>query len=61
MSSSASCSVVVGVQVDHLGRQLMRGAADGEEVAQQREGLLQELSAAQQVGTHHYQEGCWVC
>lgn len=27
----------------------MRGAADGEEVANQREGLLAELASAQQV------------
>jgi hypothetical protein len=37
------------LQVDHLSRQLSRGAADGEEVAAQREGLLGELAAAQQV------------
>jgi hypothetical protein len=40
---------VLLLQVDHLSRQLSRGAADGEEVAAQREGLLGELAAAQQV------------
>lgn len=37
------------LQVDALGRQLARGAADGEEISSQREGLLSELAAAQQV------------
>lgn len=45
-------SVVVRVcpsQVDALGRQLARGAADGEELGAQRENLLAELASAQQV------------
>jgi hypothetical protein len=54
---SADCSafkalcalLLLLLQVDHLSRQLSRGAADGEEVAAQREGLLGELAAAQQV------------
>jgi len=46
---SSLLPVVVWWQVDHLGRQLARGAADGEEVAAQRETLLAELAAAHQV------------
>lgn len=46
--TSALYTLII-LQVDHLGRQLMRGAADSEEVANQREGLLAELAAAQQV------------
>jgi hypothetical protein len=44
-----SALLLLLLQVDHLSRQLSRGAADGEEVAAQREGLLGELAAAQQV------------
>ncbi len=36
-------------QVDHLGRQLSRDAADTGELARERETLLEELRAAQQV------------
>jgi hypothetical protein len=36
--------------VDHLSRQLSRDAADTHQVAQDRETLLEELRAAQQVG-----------
>lgn len=39
-------------QVDALGRQLARGAADGEELGAQRENLLAELASAQQVRLH---------
>jgi hypothetical protein len=46
---SALLLLLLLLQVDHLSRQLSRGAADGEEVAAQREGLLGELAAAQQV------------
>jgi chromosome segregation ATPase len=41
--------LVCVVQVDALGRQLARGAADGQEVAAARENLLGELASAQQV------------
>lgn len=37
-------------QVDSLSRQLSQAEADGEELVRQREGLLEEIRAAQQVG-----------
>jgi hypothetical protein len=40
-------------QVDALGRQLARGAADGEEASAHRENLLAELASAQQVGAYN--------
>jgi hypothetical protein len=40
---------MLAAQVDALGRQLARGAADGQEVAAARENLLGELTSAQQV------------
>lgn len=43
------CAAVLP-QVDALGRQLARGAADGEEASAHRENLLAELASAQQVG-----------
>ncbi len=37
-------------QVDSLSRQLSQAEADGEELVRQREALLEEIRAAQQVG-----------
>ncbi len=36
-------------QVDSLSRQLSQGEADGEDLVRQREALLEEIRAAQQV------------
>ena len=44
------CHAALVAQVDALGRQLARGAADGEEASAHRENLLAELASAQQVG-----------
>jgi hypothetical protein len=43
--------------VDHLSRQLSRDAADTQQVAQDRETLLEELRAAQQVGCSRVEPG----